>query len=159
MEESLKIKGQINLCLMILFVKIDPLAVKKTLQKEINIDDQKVSDIIKRLDKLEEQEYFLKSCCSLGTMAKKVKTNATYLSWVIRTYKEKSFNVYINRLRIEYVLKRLKKDKKFRFFSIESISLEIGYKSNTSFVKHFKAKTGLNPSYYIKDIQELEIVT
>ncbi|WP_160114747.1 helix-turn-helix domain-containing protein [Aquimarina sp. AU474] len=128
----------------------------KEITKEVVIDDEKIDKVLKGLGRLEDQEYFLNLDCNLRNMAKKVKTNATYLSKIINTYKEKSFNDYINDLRIEYVLKRLKNDRKFRSFSISSIASEIGYKSDNSFTKHFKAKTGLNPSYYIKNIEKLE---
>ncbi|MBG6129115.1 AraC-like DNA-binding protein [Aquimarina sp. EL_43] len=127
---------------------------KKESSKEIIIGDQKINEIIKGLEKLEIQEYFLKSECNLRSMAKKLKTNATYLSKIINIHKEKNFTDYINDLRIEYVLKRLKDDKKFRSFSIQSIASEIGYKSSYSLVKHFKAKTGINPSYYIKSLDK-----
>ncbi len=132
-----------------------PLAiVKEEARKEIIIDDQKIEDISKGLKKLEDQEYFLKSDCNLRSMAKKLKTNATYLSQIINIHKEKNFTEYINDLRIEYVLKRLKKDKVFRSYAIQSIASEIGYKSSYSLVKHFKAKTGINPSYYIKNLDK-----
>jgi len=128
----------------------------KDTSKEINIDDEKINEVLKGLRKMEEQEYFLRLDCNLRSIAKKVKTNATYLSKIINTYERKSFNDYINDLRIDYALRRLKNDKKFRSFSITSIASEIGYKSDNSFTKHFKAKTGLNPSYYIKNIDKLE---
>ncbi len=124
--------------------------------KEVIIDDQKIDKVLKGLKRLEDQAYFLNVDCNLRGMAKKVKTNTTYLSKIIKMHKEKSFNDYINDLRIDYVLKRLKDDKKFRSFSIKSIAAEIGYKSDNSFTKHFKAKTGLNPSYYIKKIEKLQ---
>ncbi|WP_103068835.1 helix-turn-helix domain-containing protein [Aquimarina sediminis] len=120
------------------------------------INDDKVIEVLKKLDGLENQEYFLRVECNLRAVAKKVKTNATYLSRIINTHKEKNFNDYINDLRIDYVVKRLKVDRKFRSFSIKSIATEIGYKSDYSFSKHFKAKTGLNPSYYIRNIEKQE---
>ncbi|MDY8137393.1 tetratricopeptide repeat protein [Aquimarina sp. 2201CG5-10] len=130
---------------------------KKESSKEVIIDDQKINEIIKGIEKLEVQEYFLKSECNLRSMAKKLKTNATYLSKVINIHKEKNFTDYINDLRIDYVLKRLKEDKKFRSFSIQSIASEVGYKSSYSLVKHFKAKTGINPSYYIKHLEKQNV--
>ncbi len=143
-----------------LMVQIDRLKTQENEQneevREVVIDDAKVSEILKNLDKMEESEYFLRSDCSLRSIATKIKTNTTYLSLVIKERKGKKFNNYINDLRIDYALKRLKNDKKFRSFSIRSIAKEIGYKSDNSFTKHFKAKTGLNPSYYIKKIQNLE---
>ncbi|GAA0729064.1 hypothetical protein GCM10009430_38790 [Aquimarina litoralis] len=130
--------------------------VKGLTKKEIFIDDQKIKEIIKGIEKLETQEYFLKSDCNLRTMAKKLKTNTTYLSQTINQYKEKSFTEYINDLRINYVLKRLQEDTKFRSYAIQSIATEIGYKSSYSLVKHFKAKTGINPSFYIKSLNKQE---
>ncbi|WP_299899632.1 helix-turn-helix domain-containing protein [uncultured Aquimarina sp.] len=130
--------------------------IQEQSKKEISIDDQKVQEIIKGIEKLETQEYFLKSDCNLRTMAKKLKTNATYLSQTINQHKEKSFTEYINDLRITYVLKRLQEDSKFRSYAIQYIASEIGYKSSYSLVKHFKAKTGINPSYYIKSLNKQE---
>ncbi|WP_299244162.1 tetratricopeptide repeat protein [uncultured Aquimarina sp.] len=127
--------------------------VIKETSKQIMIDDKKVQAILKQLNKLEDQEYYLRSDCTLREIAKKIKSNHTYLSKVIHNHKGKNFTNYINDLRIDYVLKRLKKDKKFRSFSITSIAKEIGYKSDYSFTKHFKTKTGLNPSSYIKNIE------
>ncbi|MCK8523089.1 tetratricopeptide repeat protein [Aquimarina sp. D1M17] len=130
--------------------------IKKDTSTPLVIDDEKVAHVLKGLAKLEEQEYYLRSDCNLRSVAKKVKTNATYLSKIINLHQQKNFNEYINDLRIGYVLQRLQHDKKFRSFSIKSIATEIGYKSDYSFAKHFKAKTGLNPSYYIKNLQKQE---
>ena len=123
--------------------------------REVVIDDQKVRDVLKGLKRLEQQEFFLNTECSLRSMAKKVKTNATYLSKIINTHKGLSYNDYINNLRIDYAVNRIKSDKQFRSFSIKSIATELGYKSDYSFAKHFKSKTGINPSYYIKRIEEI----
>ncbi|WP_299213373.1 helix-turn-helix domain-containing protein [uncultured Aquimarina sp.] len=142
--------------------KINLLEVEKSEKDSKNnsativIDDDKVTAILKGLDKLEDQEYFLKTECNLRTIAKKVKTNTTYLTKIIHAHKGKNFNEYITDLRIEYALQRLKNDKIFRAFSVKSIAAEVGYKSDDAFAKRFKAKTGLNPSYYIKNIEKLQ---
>jgi AraC-like DNA-binding protein len=126
---------------------------KKT---DFTIEDKKVEAILERLEKLEQSFFFLNSNCTLQTLSKKVKTNTTYLSKIISTYKHKKFYEYINELRIEYVLKRLKEDTKFRNYSIKHIAEEIGYKSTNSFTKYFKAHTKLYPSYYIKNLEDNE---
>lgn len=133
-----------------------PIENREEATKAINIDDQKIDKVIKDLQKLEQKEYFLRLDCNLREMAKKVKTNSTYLSQIIKKHKGTNFNDYVTDLRIEYVLKRLKNDKKFRSYSIKSIALEVGYKSDNSFTKHFRARTQLNPSYYIKNIDKLQ---
>ncbi len=142
--------------------KVNLLEVQKSEKDSKNnsativIDDDKVTAILKGLDKLEDQEYFLKTECNLSAIAKKVKTNTTYLTKIIHAHKGKNFNEYIADLRIEYALQRLKNDKKFRAFSVKSIAAEVGYKSDDAFAKRFKARTGLNPSYYIKNIEKLQ---
>ncbi|MDH7447467.1 helix-turn-helix domain-containing protein [Aquimarina sp. 2201CG14-23] len=143
-----------------LIQKINALESKEKNHTKIQtvvINDEKVNDVLNGLHKLETQEFFLNTDCDLRSMSKKVKTNTTYLSKIIKTHKAESFNDYINDLRIEYALKRLKNDKKFRSFSVKSIALEIGYKTDNSFTKHFKSKTGINPSYYIKKINSNKI--
>jgi len=127
---------------------------KKEVSSAITIDDEKVNEVLKRLIRLEEQSFFLNFDCNLRSVAKKVKTNSTYLTKIIKTEKGKNFNDYINDLRIDYVLMKLKNDKKFRSFSIKSIATELGYKTDYSFAKHFKSKTGLYPSYYIRQMNQ-----
>jgi YesN/AraC family two-component response regulator len=126
---------------------------KKT---DVTIQDKKVQEILARLDKLETSLYFLNSNCSLQNVAKKIKTNTSYLSKIIGSHKQKKFTEYINELRIQYVLKRLKEDSKFRKYAIKNIAEEIGYKSTNSFTKHFKAHTKLYPSFYILNLNEKE---
>ncbi|WP_420571605.1 helix-turn-helix domain-containing protein [Kordia sp.] len=125
-------------------------------KKDVTIQDKKVQEILTRLDKLETSLYFLSSNCSLQNVAKKIKTNTSYLSKIVGTYKQKKFTEYINELRIQYVLKRLKEDSKFRKYSIKNIAEEIGYKSTNSFTKHFKAHTKLYPSFYIQTLNDKE---
>lgn len=125
-------------------------------KSEFKIEDKKVAEILDRLEKLEASLFFLNSNCTLQSLAKKVKTNTNYLSKVISKYKHKKFYEYLNDLRIQYVLQRLKEDSKFRNYSIKHIAEEIGYKSTNSFTKYFKAHTKLYPSYYIKNLEDSE---
>jgi len=111
--------------------------------------------ILVGLKELETKLYFLNSDCNSYNVAKKIKTNTTYLSKVVNQEFEKNFNTYINDLRVNYAIVKLKEDKKFRSFSIQSIAEELGYKSADSFTKYFKIHTGLNPSFYIKQLNSL----
>ncbi len=128
---------------------------QKNSVNKIVINDAKVDEIIKRLKKLEAQEYYLEVSCSLSKMAKKAKTNGTYLTKILKEHEGKTFYEYINTLRINYSIKRLQTDKQFRKYAIKHIAKEVGYKSPESFTKHFKKTTGINPSYYIKEIEKL----
>lgn len=149
----LKAKKQNKVIFEQLVTKVDTKKIEKS-TPNFTIEDKKVEAILERLDKLEESLFFLNSNCTLQSLAKKAKTNTNYLSKIINTYKHKKFYEYLNDLRIQYVLKRLKEDPKFRKYSIKHIAEEIGYKSTNSFTKYFKASTKLYPSYYIKNLEE-----
>ena len=120
-----------------------------------DVNEEITKQILNGLEKLKEQEYFLKQECNSYNVAKKIKTNTSYLSKVINSHFQKNFNTYINDLRINYAIVRLKNDSRFRSFSIQSIAEELGYKSADSFTKYFKQDTGLNPSFFIKQLDAL----
>ena len=138
-------------------VLIDTKEADDELEEKSNNDipEETVSLILNGLKKLEQLEYFLRLDCSSYNVAKRINTNTSYLSKVINSEYQKNFNTYINDLRINYAIVRIENDKMFRSFSIQSIAEELGYKSADSFTKYFKRRTGLNPSFYIKQLKNL----
>lgn len=130
----------------------------KTLEKEIveeqHIDDEKVSEILLKIKMLEDKQYFLRQDCTLHNMAKKLKTNTTYLSRIFNTHLGKTFSAYLNALRINYIIIELKNNKRIRAYSTKAISQDLGYKTVDSFNKYFKQATGITPSVYIKKLQK-----
>ncbi|WP_420574575.1 helix-turn-helix domain-containing protein [Kordia sp.] len=126
---------------------------KKNIKEQIEIDG-KTAEILKKLEEFEAKELFLSQESTLVEVAKKIQTNTTYLSKVINTHKEKSFTAYITDLRVDYAIERLSIDRKFRSFTIGAIAQEIGFKRSESFSKAFKVKTGLYPSYFIKELEK-----
>ncbi|MGH1387076.1 helix-turn-helix domain-containing protein [Kordia sp.] len=132
---------------------------KKTLtpskqKTDLAIDDKGVLEILEALEKFEEKEQFLHVDCNLSYTAKKLKTNTAYLSHVINAYKGKTFTVYLTELRINAALIGLKNNKKLQLYSMEAIANEFGFKRRETFSKIFKNVTGMQPSSYIKQLQE-----
>ncbi len=123
-------------------------------QSTSDVNPETTQQILEGLKKLEDQNYFLHPACSAHNVAKRIKTNTTYLSKVINAEFGKNFSTYVNDLRINYAIVRLKQDSKFRSYTISSIATELGYKSADSFTKYFKKDTGLLPSFYIKKLNE-----
>lgn len=134
---------------------------KKEIPKEkkstsLPIDDQKIAQVLKELDKFEEKKLFLDQNCDLAFVAKKVKINKGYLSKIIYVHRQQKFIDYIRSLRINYALKKLKEDKVFRAYDIKSIAKESGFKSSDSFSRAFVKNTGIYPSFYVKSINKSE---
>ena len=132
--------------------KTSKLKIKKKL--ELDINETTVNQVLTQISKLEKIKFYLKPTCTLVTMSKEINTNTTYLSKIINHHFQKSFNSYINELRINYVLIRIREDKIFRRYSIQSIANEIGFKSKESFNSAFKKQIGVLPSYFIEQIKK-----
>ncbi|WP_299433847.1 AraC family transcriptional regulator [uncultured Aquimarina sp.] len=118
----------------------------------LDIQEDVILDILDKLTIFEQRQDFLNPTIKMGTVAKKLKTNSSYLSKIINIHKGKNFVNYVNDLRVDYCIEKLKFDKKFRLYSIKSISEEVGFNSVQSFSRAFYKKTGVYPSFFIKNI-------
>ncbi|MBT2160504.1 helix-turn-helix domain-containing protein [Zobellia barbeyronii] len=118
------------------------------------IKDEKIHELLDKLDKLKDSGYFLRQDSSLYNTAKKLKTNTSYLSSVINNTMDTNFNRFVNDIRMDYIILELKNNKRMRSYSVKGIAEEIGYKSADSFSKYFKESTGLTPSAYVRNLNK-----
>jgi len=121
--------------------------------KTIIIPDKTELEILEKLKNFESSERFLDKQLRLATLAKQLDTNTRYLSTIINSAKNKSFNSYINFLRIQYVLEKLNSDPKYLSYKISYLAKESGFASQSSFTTAFKEVTGKTPSAYLKSLQ------
>src|SRR5690606_33716642 len=121
---------------------------------DLNIPNDTVNDILKALETFEKEKQFTKTTITLNNLAKQCDTNSTYLSKIINTYNGNSFNNYITNLRVDYIINELTQNHMLRKMTIKTIALEIGFNNPESFSKAFYKKTGIKPSYFIKQIEK-----
>jgi AraC-like DNA-binding protein len=121
---------------------------------DINISEEVIEDILKRLVHFEKNKKYLQQQISLHSLAKQLQTNPNYLSRVINFKMDKNFSQYLNDLRMDYALKELKNNATFLKYSIKAIAQECGYTNATSFSRVFYRHTGIYPSFYIKQLAE-----
>jgi len=112
-----------------------------------------VNSILLALDEFENSNGFLDHHLTLNSLSKAFNTNSNYLSKIINFYKKQNFSSYISDLRIDYCIKQLKTNETFRKYSIKAISFELGYNNAESFSKDFYKKTGIYPSYFIREFE------
>jgi len=129
-------------------------ALEKNQEITSDISIAIIEGILKNLDDFEAKNTFLNKTISLSEMAKSFGTNSSYLSKVINLKKDKNVSNYINDLRVEYIVKELKTNSKFRKYTIKAIANECGFNSSESFSKAFYKKYGIYPSYFIKKLDE-----
>nr|WP_199161904.1 helix-turn-helix domain-containing protein [Elizabethkingia sp. ASV34] len=118
-----------------------------------SIPEDVIQFILRELDNFEKQDLFLKKGITLSSLSKQIKTNSSYLSDIINSYKGKNFSTYLNDLRIDYAIDKLLKDRKFRSYKLTVVAEELGYNNEQAFATAFKKKTGTTFTIYIKEIE------
>ncbi|MDT7830913.1 helix-turn-helix domain-containing protein [Flavobacteriaceae bacterium S356] len=126
-------------------------------KSKISVPKEVIDTIVKKLEAFERKNAFTSTRLSLNSLANDLKTNPNYLSKIINHRMGIGFSSYINELRINYVLDLLDKNPTIRKYSIEAIGNEVGYKNAQSFSNAFYKKTGLKPSYYIKQLNKIGV--
>lgn len=114
-------------------------------------------DILKRMEAFEHSTLYLDKQLRIATLAKYLETNTRYLSLILNEKKNKSFNSYINQLRIAYIIDKLENDAIYLSYKISYLAEESGFASQSSFSTFFKEVTGMSPSAYIKKISDKRI--
>jgi AraC-like DNA-binding protein len=123
--------------------------------EDIGILQELVDDIIVKLNLFENANGYLESKISVQTLSRTFETNSKYLSKIVNVCKGKSFIQYINDLRIEHAIITLKKDDKLTKYTIQALAEEFGFSSAESFSAAFYKKTGIKPTYFIKELTKL----
>ena len=125
---------------------------KENSKNNLIIDLEKEKEILDKIKKLEDKFEYLKEDYTLQYVAKKIKTNTTYLSYVTNKNFNKTFSEYTNELKINYVINQLITNLTYRKYSTQAIAESAGFKNASSFSKSFSKRTGLTPAQFAKNI-------
>ncbi|MBF4506528.1 AraC family transcriptional regulator [Flavobacterium sp. JLP] len=118
----------------------------------LNIDQAKEEEIVIKLLELEDKLEYLSADFTLSNVAKKIKTNTTYLSHVVNKRFEKTFGEYANELKINYVINEMITNDNYRKFSTQAAAESVGFKNAASFAKSFRKRTGVSPAQFANNI-------
>lgn len=114
--------------------------LKEEEERDIASSSNTFSRIEKAVEKWEQQKLFTNPRITIATVASQVTTNRSYLSQYINRSKQKSFNEWINGLRIDEAKKLMIREKNM---TIEEISEKVGYTDKSYFSKCFVKNTGM----------------
>ena len=118
----------------------------------LSIDEAKENKIVEKLLALESKQEYLNADFTLPYVAKKIKTNTTYLSYVVNKRFGKSFGEYSNELKINYVINEMITNHMYRKYSTQAIAESVGFKNAVSFAKSFRKRTGVSPAQFANSI-------
>jgi len=130
-----------------------PILLKKPVKATLDIDQKLIDAILKDLKLFEANKDYLTPKITLYKLAKNLNTNSKYLSKVINKFKFKTFNNYINDLRIDYVMQQLQNNSTLKKYTIKAMAEEVGFASKDTFTKAFFKKNGITVSYFIKKLE------
>ncbi len=136
-------------------IEIQNSSHKLTPKKTSSLQQDVVKDLLAKLSTFEKERGFLKEEINLNKLANEFETNSNYLSKVINQEKKLSFINYIDKLRIDYIVKELQKNKKLQRYTVKALAKEAGFKSTESFSKAFHKFTNIRPSYFIKELSKM----
>ncbi|WP_027377964.1 helix-turn-helix domain-containing protein [Kaistella palustris] len=113
-----------------------------------------VENILEQLEIFEKENRFLDQQISQKSLSEELGTNSTYFSKIINTYKGKNFTLYINDLRLDYIIDHLKNDVKYINMDVKELAARAGFSSAENFSAHFRRKFDLKPSVFIKMLKD-----
>lgn len=123
--------------------------VKKEPSKKSAIPEETEQLLLNKLKRFENSTRFVNKDMSLALLAGQFDTNIKYLSEVINKHYQVNFNTYINKLRINYIVEKLKTDPNYMNYKISYLAEASGFSSHSSFATVFKNITGLAPVTFI----------
>ena len=109
-------------------------------------------EILQKLKEFELSEVFLDKNMSFPGLVSYLNTNAKYLNYILKKEENKDFNTYINDLRIEYIISKLKSDPEYLNYKISYLADISGFSSHSNFSANFKRVTEFSPSEFIESI-------
>lgn len=115
------------------------------------ISKEKEEEILQKLEEFELSDRYLNKNMSLALLSSQLEINTKYLSEVINS-REKNFNGYVNKLRINHIVQLLKSDPVFLNYKVSYLAEYSGFSSHSAFTTVFKSVTGMSPNAYIQEI-------
>ena len=101
-------------------------------------------DLMTRLTALmEKEEYFRRKDARLSDVAARLGTNTTYISAMVNGTTGTNFPSFLNGYRIRYAQQIMREHPDM---PLHMVAEESGFPNETTFLRNFKAQTGLTPS-------------
>ncbi|MCW3160513.1 tetratricopeptide repeat protein [Chryseobacterium oryctis] len=134
---------------------IEEVSINEISQPDKKISPELEESILMGLKNFEENLNFNNKNVTLYNLANELNVNTKYLSAVIKKHKNLNFNQYINYLRINYIVDKLKNEDKYRKYKINHLAEITGYSSHSAFSLEFKKIVGMHPSAFIKALDKI----
>ncbi|GGW45313.1 tetratricopeptide repeat protein [Arenibacter certesii] len=126
----------------------------KIVEEKNYMSQETEKHILNKLKEFEDSNYFLDKNMSFSTLVGFINSNSKYLRQVLKNNKNTDYNHYINELRINYVVNKLKTNPDYLNYKISYLAEECGFSSHSKFSASFKNVTQLSPSEFIINLRD-----
>lgn len=116
--------------------------------------DETTDNLLQKLICFENGKEFTAKNFTLSNFVSILDTNAKYANSLLKEYRGKSFNEYINDLRIKYILDYLHENPESLRYKLTYLSDLAGFSSHSYFTKVFTKKNKITPSKFITSLKE-----
>lgn len=123
-------------------------------EKSTIVPEEIEQSLLHKLDRFESGTKYTSPDMSIAYLASQFDTNTKYLSEVINRQKGKNFNSYVNELRINYIIEKLKTEPVYFNYKVSYLAEESGFSSHSSFATVFKSVTGISPTKFMELLQK-----
>lgn len=121
---------------------------------DLDISPEVIQSILKNLEKFEQNKKFIEKDLTLVKLSGILNTNTKYASKVIARHRGKKTIDYITDLKIDYIIELLKNHNKYRNYTNKALAEEAGFGSTQNFTRAFNVRTGISPTYFIRELQK-----
>lgn len=132
----------------------------ETISDEMNEEDKKIALLLfseEYLSKINEQlnecvnkDLFIRPDFRLATITSISRLPDHHLTYYFNTIMGMSFSDWRNKLRIQYAVKLLHQEE-YKNQTLEAIANKVGFATQNTFIRAFKAVIGKTPSEYLKE--------
>ena len=126
------------------------------IEEKENVPDESIfNDLQTRLETLMVNEkLYLYSDISLDELANRLNTNRAYLSRTINIKYNINFTSYVNAFRIKEAVRFISVGD-HKIYNVEGLAQKAGFNNRVSFNKAFHKYTGVTPSFFIKNADNI----
>ncbi|MDD2633383.1 MAG: tetratricopeptide repeat protein [Bacteroidales bacterium] len=119
------------------------------------VPDEETNRIVGELEHLmKSQKIYTQQQITLAALASELKTNTSYLSHIINEKYKMNFSNFLNSYRIREAQKMFTRNQ-HHTMTLEGIAESVGYHSRSTFNAAFKKISGVTPSVFIKNMEEI----
>lgn len=121
-------------------------------RKSVLTNAEQADNLETRIEEmLADPDFICSPEASLKTLAEKVDSNTSYVSYILNQKYSENFSILLGNLRVKEICRRIERDpQRYQQLTVEAISAEAGFKSRSTFRTSFVRQTGLTPSDYIR---------